>query len=125
MDAEIMTDAQFWSIAIACAMMLADVLTGFIVAVINSCVSSTKMRKGLLHKVLTLILIFVCLLIEIGLRHAVALPYDIPTCEVVSAYVIVMELASVLENIKKGYPDFGNSIVFRLFNVNEKEDGDA
>lgn len=118
----VLSDAQFWGIVLACVMMCADVLTGFIVAVINNEVSSTVMRKGLLHKVLTLILIFACLAIEIGLSHMVVLPYDIPTCEVVSGYVVVMELASVLENIGKGYPDFANSAVFKLFNPGSKDE---
>ena len=115
------SDVQLWGILLACVMMCADVLTGFIVAVINNDVSSTKMRQGLLHKVLTLVLIFVCLAIEVGLAHTVTLPYDIPTCEVVCGYVVVMELSSVLENIAKGYPDFSDSAVFRLFNAHKDD----
>lgn len=52
----------------------------------------------------------------------IALPCDIPTCEVVCGYVIVMELTSVLENIGKGYPEFANSAIFKLFNLNNKND---
>lgn len=120
----VISDAQFWGIMLACLMMCADVLTGFVVAVINNEVSSTAMRKGLLHKVLTLILIAACLAIEIALTHMVVLPYDIPTCEVVCGYVVVMELASVLENIGKGYPDFADSAVFKLFNLKDKDEED-
>lgn len=116
------TESQIWGIVLACVMMCADVLTGFIVAVINNDVSSTKMRKGLLHKVLTLVLMFVCLAIEIGVSHMTVLPFDIPTCEVVSGYVVVMELASVLENIGRGYPEFADSTLFRLFNLGKDED---
>ena len=45
----VLSDAQFWGIVLACLMMCADVLTGFIVAVINNEVSSTAMREGLLR----------------------------------------------------------------------------
>lgn len=120
----VISDAQLWGIVLACLMMCADVLTGFIVAVINNEVSSTVMRKGLLHKVLTLVLIAACLAIEIALTHMVVLPYDIPTCEVVCGYVVVMELASVLENIGKGYPEFADSAVFKLFNLEDKDGED-
>lgn len=120
----VISDAQFWGIVLACLMMCADVLTGFIVAVINNEVSSTAMRKGLLHKVLTLILIVACLAIEIALTHMVVIPCDIPTCEVVCGYVVMMELASVLENIGKGYPDFADSAVFKLFNLKDKDGED-
>jgi len=121
-----LSEAQTWGIALACVMMCADVLVGFIVAAINNDLSSTKMRKGLLHKVLMLILIAMCLAIELAIEHTVQLPYDIPTCEVVCGYIVVMELISVLENIGRGYPQFADSALFKLFNLtgkdNESED---
>jgi toxin secretion/phage lysis holin len=116
-----LSEAQSWSILLACVMMCADVVVGFIQAAINNQLSSTKMRQGLLHKVLILILIFVCLAIEIGIGHTVKLPYDIPTCEVVCGYVIVMELISILENISRGYPQFADSQLFKLFNLSDKD----
>ena len=115
-----LSDAQTWSILLACVMMCADVVVGFIQAAINNQLSSTKMRQGLLHKVLILILIFVCLAIEIGISHTVKLPYDIPTCGVVCGYVIIMELMSILENIARGYPQFADSQLFKLFNLSDK-----
>lgn len=117
----ILTEAQTWSILLACVMMCADVVVGFIQAAINNRLSSTKMRQGLLHKVLILILIFVCLAIEIGISHTVKLPYDIPTCGVVCGYVIIMELISILENIARGYPQFADSQLFKLFNLSDKD----
>ena len=117
----ILTNAQSWGIALACLMMVSDVVVGFIQAAINNQLSSTKMRQGLLHKILILILIFVCLAIEIGISHTVKLPYDIPTCEVVCGYVIVMELVSILENTARGYPEFANSQLFKLFNIDSKD----
>lgn len=116
-----LSEAQTWSILLACVMMCADVVVGFIQAAINNQLSSTKMRQGLLHKILILILIFVCLAIEIGIGHTVKLPYNIPTCEVVCGYVIVMELISILENISRGYPQFADSQLFKLFNLSDKD----
>ena len=116
-----LSEAQTWSILLACVMMCADVVVGFIQAVINNRLSSTKMRQGLLHKILILILIFVCLAIEIGISHTVKLPYDIPTCGVVCGYVIIMELVSILENIARGYPQFADSQLFKLFNLSDKD----
>lgn len=118
-----LTDAQSWGIALACVMMVADMVVGFIVAIINEELSSNKMRKGLLHKALMLVLIFVCLAIEIGISHTVALPYDVPTCEVVCGYIAVMELMSVLENIANGYPELKDSALFKLFNLGNKDNG--
>lgn len=115
------TDAQAWGIALACVMMVADVVVGFIVAAINEKISSTKMRNGLLHKALMLILIFVCLAIEVSISHTGALPYDVPTCEVVCGYIALMELISMLENIANGYPELKDSALFRLFNFDNKK----
>ena len=123
MPAVTLTEAQSWGIALACMMMASDMVAGFIAAAINKELSSSKMRNGLLHKVLMLILIFACLAIEIGISHTVALPYDVPTCEVVCGYVIIMELISVLENVAKGYPEIRDSALFRLFNLGDKIDG--
>lgn len=119
-----LSEAQTWGIALACVMMLADVLVGFITAAINNELSSTKMRKGLLHKVLLLILIVICLAIELAIGHTVKLPYDVPTCEIVCAYIVIMELTSVLENIGRGYPQFSDSALFKLFNLNDKDESD-
>lgn len=119
-----LTEAQSWAIALACVMMVADIVVGFISAAINEELSSTKMRNGLLHKVLMLVLIFVCLAIEVGISHSVALPYDIPTCEVVCGYIVIMELISVLENIANGYPELRDSALFRLFNLDNKKSKD-
>lgn len=119
-----LTDAQAWGIALACVMMVADMVAGFIAAAINEKLSSTKMRNGLLHKVLMLVLIFICLAIEIGVSHTGALPYDVPTCEVVCGYIIIMEFVSVLENIAIGYPELRDSALFRLFNFDNKKNED-
>ena len=121
--AVMLTEAQSWGIAMACVMMAADMVAGFVAAAINKELSSSKMRNGLLHKILMLILIFACLAIEIGISHTVALPYDVPTCEVVCGYVIIMELISVLENVARGYPEIRDSALFKLFNLGDKIDG--
>ena len=47
-----LTEAQSWAIGAAVAFMCMDMLTGFIGAVINKCVSSSKMREGIGHKAL-------------------------------------------------------------------------
>jgi toxin secretion/phage lysis holin len=117
-----LTDSQQWGIILACVMMCADVLVGFIGAVIQKKISSTKMREGILHKILMLILIFLCLTIEIASSHMFKLPYDIPTCEVTCGYTVVMELASIIENISNAYPEFAKSGLAKLFNLQEKKE---
>ena len=119
-----LTDIQQWGIILACIMMCADILVGFIGAIIQHNISSTKMREGILHKILMLVLIFVCLTIEVAASHMFKLPYDIPTCEVICGYIVVMELASIIENISTAYPEFAKSGLAKLFNLNEKKEVD-
>ena len=119
-----LTDAQQWGIILSCIMMCADVLVGFIGAVIQHNISSEKMRKGILHKILMLILIFLCLTIEVASSHMFKLPYGIPTCEVICGYVVVMELASIIENISNVYPEFAKNGLAKLFNLQDKKEID-
>lgn len=116
------TETQEWGIILACIMMCADVLVGFIGAVIQHNISSSKMREGILHKILMLILIFLCFAIEVTSSHMFKLPYDIPTCEVVCGYTVIMELASIIENISTAYPKFAKSGLAKLFNLQEKKE---
>lgn len=117
-----LSDTQQWGIILSCIMMCADILVGFIGAVIQHNISSIKMREGILHKILILILIFLCLIIEIAASHMFKLPYDIPTCEVICGYVVVMELVSIIENISTVYPEFKKSGLAQLFNLNKKKE---
>lgn len=117
-----LTDTQEWSIILSCIMMCADILIGFIGAIIQHNISSIKMREGILHKIMMLILIFLCLTIEIASSHMFKLPYDIPTCEVLCGYIIIMELTSIIENISIAYPEFAKSGLAKLFNLQEKKE---
>lgn len=117
-----LTDAQQWGIIVACIMMCADILVGFISAIIKHNISSMKMREGILHKILMLVLIFVCLTIEVATSHMFKLSYNIPTCEATCGYIVVMELASIIENISTAYPEFSKSGLAKLFNLDEKKE---
>ena len=119
-----LSDTQQWGIILACVMMCGDILVGFIGAIIQHNISSTKMREGILHKILMLILIFLCLTVEVASSHMFKLPYDIPTCEVICGYTVIMELASIIENISNVYPEFAKSELAKLFNLQEKKEID-
>ena len=77
-----------------------DILTGYIQAVINKTVDSKIMREGLLHKCLLIVAILIGYVIEyaFGIK-AVA--------QVITVYICVMEVMSILENVKKAGVDLG------------------
>ena len=89
-----------WQLLTPVIFSLADVITGFIQAVINKNVDSQIMRTGLLHKVLITMIIFLSFVIDITF----SLDF---VSKIVCAYVIVMELTSILENLKKAGIEVG------------------
>lgn len=110
-----MTESQSWSIIMACLMMLADIAVGFVGATVRHDISSTKMREGIGHKVMVLVLIAVAYLLGVGLGHVSGIEAEIPSTEVVCWYVVVMELASILENVSLAWPEFADTRLFRYF----------
>lgn len=114
-----LTEPQVWAISLACALMLMDIVTGFIGAVINSCVSSAKMREGLGHKALLLCVILLSIIIEAGAQHVVGLGLGGVTVTVVCGYIAIMEVASCMENVCSAYPELRDTPLMRIF----KHDG--
>lgn len=110
-----MTESQSWSIVLACIMMMADVVVGFVGAAIRHDISSTKMREGIGHKVMMLALIVVAYVLGVGLTHVSGIQFNVPSTEVVCWYTIVMELASIIENIAMAWPAFSDSKLFKYF----------
>lgn len=77
-----------------------DILTGYIQAVINKNVDSKVMREGLLHKCLLIVAILVGYVVEYAFGiTAVA--------QVITIYICIMEVMSILENLKKAGVDLG------------------
>ena len=91
----VLNESQLWSVIIACIMMLA-------------------------HKVLMLILIAVSYVLTIGFTHIANVSFTVPSVEVVCVYIIVMEMASILENVTKAYPEFANTSLFKYLNTAQK-----
>lgn len=89
-----------WQILTPIIFSLADVVTGFIQAVINKNVDSAVMRTGLLHKVLITLVILLAFIADLTF----SLDF---IARIVCIYVIVMESTSILENIKKAGIEVG------------------
>ena len=83
-----------WQIATPIIFSVADIITGFIQAVINNDVQSKKMRQGLLHKVLIIIILLLSFVASITFNISIISKF-------VAIYIIVMETISIFENLKK------------------------
>lgn len=89
-----------WQLIGSLIFILADVLSGVISALIQKNLDSQKMREGLLRKTL--------LIIVIALSFVVDFTFNITIIsKVVCIYIIVMEVISILENLKKAGIDLG------------------
>lgn len=75
-----------------------DILTGYVQAVINKNVDSQIMREGLLHKCLLIIAILIGYIVEYAFGLSAV-------SGVITVYICLMELMSILENLKKAGVD--------------------
>lgn len=83
-----------WQISTPIIFSVSDVITGVLQAVINKNLDSQVMRNGLIHKALVILILILSFIVQ----YAFNLPI---ISKVVSIYIIVMELISIVENLKK------------------------
>lgn len=104
-----------WQILAPILFSLGDIITGFIQAVINNDVDSTKMRTGLLHKILLILILFLSILLDIT--------FNLSFCsKSVSIYIIVMEILSICENLTKAGIEMGKlSEILKIGRSEENE----
>ena len=98
-----------------------DVVVGFSGAAITRTISSSKMRAGLLHKLMELAAVALADIVDGALLGGFDIVEGSPLLISVCAYLALMEAASVLELIAKYNPDIAMSGVFGFLN-HEKGD---
>ena len=109
------TDQQIWAIAGAFLLMLFDMISGIISAIMNRQFKSSTMRTGLGHKAVLALIILLAMCIEILSVHVAGLGFGGVTVYVVCVAIIVMEVASILENLCKAYPDIASLPIMKIF----------
>ena len=90
----------FWQGGATLIFMIADIVSGVIQAIINKKLDSQKMREGLLRKILLILVVILSFIFQYA--------FNIPAIsKVVCIYLIVMEIISIMENLKKAGIDLG------------------
>lgn len=90
----------FWQGGATLIFMIADIVSGVIQAIINKNLDSQKMREGLLRKILLILIVILSFIFQYA--------FNIPAIsKVVCIYLIIMEIISILENLKKAGIDLG------------------
>lgn len=90
----------FWQAGATLIFMVVDIISGIIQAIINKNLDSQKMREGILRKSL--------LILIVALSFVAQYAFNIPAIsKVVCIYIILMEIISIFENLKKAGVDLG------------------
>lgn len=102
------------------AFIIADIITGYLGAWASRQLSSSKMRKGLVHKATLFVIMALGALIDFAqTQNIVNLGYDIPLFELTCIYIIFMEINSIIENVGIIFPDLKDSKLLGLFKNNQ------
>ena len=101
-------------IAITCAFIALDVITGLVKAIKAHEVSSSKMKDGLFHKCGFLLAMVLGALCEVAMLE-IDLGFSLPIMPAICGFIILTELASVLENICKIAPELSENRFMQIF----------
>lgn len=98
------------------ALVLIDYATGIVGAVVQNKFSSSVMREGLLHKmayvvcfVIGFIVNYMCNYIDLGYIYGASI------LSLISIWIAITEVSSILENICEINPELKDSAVFKIF----------
>lgn len=84
--------------------ILFDLITGIIKSLKNKDFSSTKMRDGLFHKCGSILCVMFGYFVDYA-QGIIDLGVTVPVCSAICAYICLMEVGSIIENICDINPD--------------------
>lgn len=112
--------ASNWVILALClAMMVLDLVTGYVGAWQRKEIKSDKMRTGLFHKASFCFLIIMGFLLELSAQVA-DLGIPVPATAALCVWIILIEANSVWENIIKMNPEAAALPFKDVFKLNEE-----
>lgn len=107
-----------------CILILFDIVSGILGAAKNNALSSSVMRDGLYAKTGELLLLavsaFLSYIITVPPFDSIGIPSEILYS--IGAYIALMEILSVLENVCKINPNIPLSKILLIFNLNVDND---
>lgn len=115
------TDNPVAQVAIAAVLLLIllDIIAGFTGAAVTKTISSKKMREGLLHKFMELVLVVLADIIDGALLGGFDILGGNPLLVVTCAYIAFMEVSSILEIVGKYNPDLADGGILSIFEKKE------
>lgn len=115
------TDNPAAQVAIAAVLLLIllDIIAGFTGAAVTKTISSKKMREGLLHKFMEMVLVVLADIIDGALLGGFDILGGNPLLVVTCAYIAFMEVSSILEIVGKYNPDLADGGILSIFERKE------
>lgn len=108
---------------VVCCFALFDVIVGLVKAFATHTYSSTKMRDGLWHKAAIIFVTLLAYSLEIitGFMDFSMFGWEngttLPIVNVMTAYIVIMEVGSILESIVVINPELGGKKFMKLFGL--------
>lgn len=115
---DIFTQGETAALVTALGFIVLDYITGVVNAVKSKELDSTIMREGLYHKFAEIMIIGIVIALNYSSMFF-DLGIDVPLIEGACVYIIIMELASVLENLCKINPELADNPLFAILNLNK------
>ena len=105
-----------------------DIISGFGAAAANNNIDSSKMRKGIWHKLAEIMFVFVADIIDGLLLGGLQIQIQ-PVLVGTLLFLVFMELLSIVENLIKANPDLArvplvNKLAQAVAELGEGEDGE-
>lgn len=107
--------------AIVFAFIVLDFVTGLFKAFATHTYMSSKMREGLWHKSSLVLVVIVAVLVDVAQSY-MDLGVTLPVAGAACAYISIMELGSILENVCKINPELLPEKLSALFGGLKKTD---
>lgn len=118
-----LTASEEWAVIFAVGFMGLDFLVGLVGACIRHDFQSSKVREGLGHKAMVMMVIVLAFLVQQASGVIGDLGFSIPLIIPVCVATITMEIASIIETVGATYPSIKDSGIFKVFTkANETED---
>ena len=108
------------AIVVALSLNLFDLVSGFIGAIKNKDIKSSKLRDGMFKKV-GFIFCYVLAYILDSEGNAIGFSVGVKLLPIIITYVCITEVVSILENISKINSDLMPEILKDLFHINKGE----
>ena len=121
-----MDKTMLFSFVVVAALIVLDIITGFLKAVETRNMNSSKLRMGLYHKGAFIGVIVLAVIVEWG-SGFLQLGFQLPIVTPVCVYVALTEIVSVFENLCEINPELRGSKIAVIFggNINEKGNGNG